>query len=148
VVTEGVLTAQGLELHKQPREETRAKGKEAAKRVAIVDDEEELTSIFSVLIRKLGYREEFVADDGNKIVQAVFEDGISPDLILMDYRMPEMNGLQAAEKILKAKPWIKIILTTADDSVKEEAEAAGVLYLQKPFAISALARMMKEVLGA
>jgi CheY-like chemotaxis protein len=127
---------------------TRTKGKHVAKRIAIVDDDADLSSVFSMLIKNLGYREDFVADDGYKIVQAVLEEGVSPDLILMDYRMPVMNGLQAAERILKANPRMKIILTTADDSVMQDAKAAGVPFLRKPFTISALSKMMEETLRA
>src|SRR5438552_8539848 len=55
--------------------------------IAIVDDEEELCSLFSILIKSLGYHAECVAHDGDEIVQAVMEDSIHPDLIVMDYRM-------------------------------------------------------------
>jgi len=42
--------------------------------------------------RSLEYPVEFVADDGRKIVEAVLEKGIHPDLILMDYHMPVFYG--------------------------------------------------------
>lgn len=75
------------------------------------------------------------------------EKGIHPDLILMDYRMPVMDGLQAAGKILEASPWVKIIIATADDSVRADVEAAGLLFIQKPFSIQALEEKIGEALG-
>jgi CheY-like chemotaxis protein len=148
MAAKGVLRTPVVGRDTRSRDATSAKGKQVAKRIAIVDDEPVLSSLFSTLIKNLGYREEFVTDDGSKIVKAVLENGIRPDLILMDHRMPVMNGLPAAERILKAKPWIKIILATADDSVTEEAKAAGVLVLRKPFTISALARTIEEALDS
>jgi CheY-like chemotaxis protein len=114
--------------------------------IAIVDDEEEICHLFATLIKNLGYREELIAHDGAEIVRYVVDQGSHPDLIIMDYRMPLMNGMQAAEKILRAKPDIKIIITTADDSVKKEALAAGMRFLQKPFSLSVLAKAIEDAL--
>jgi DNA-binding NtrC family response regulator len=123
-------------------------GKQSSERIAIVDDEEELCSLFSILIKSLGYHAECVAHDGDEIVQAVMEDSIHPDLIVMDYRMPTMNGMQAAEKILRVRPEIKIIIATADESVRRDAIAGGLFFIQKPFSISALANMIEEALNS
>src|SRR5579864_8922568 len=78
--------------------------KQAVKSIAVVDDEKELCFLFSILIKRLGYHAECVAYDGDEIVQLVLEDSVHPDLILMDYRMPTMNGIQAAERILRVRP--------------------------------------------
>jgi CheY-like chemotaxis protein len=120
---------------------------QSIKSIAIVDDEKELCTLFSMLVRSLGYRAECVAYDGDEIVQLVLEDSIHPDLILMDYRMPTMNGLQAAERIRRVRPEMKIIIATADDSVRRDVTAAGIYFLQKPFSISALSRMIEEAVG-
>lgn len=132
--------------HVQSGEAAQGKGKLVARGIAIAEDESNLSSLFSMLIRSLGYRVEFVADDGNQMVHAVLEEGIHPDLILMDYRMPVMNGLEAAAKIKEARPLIKIIIVTADDSVRGEVTAAGLLFIQKPFSIQALAKILEDVL--
>ncbi len=122
-------------------------GRHSSKSIAIVDDEEDLCSLFSMLIKNLGYHAACVAHDGDEIVQLVLEDSIHPDLILMDYRMPTMNGMQAAEKILHVRPETKIIIATADDSVRRDAISEGFFFIQKPFSISALAKKIEEALG-
>jgi CheY-like chemotaxis protein len=122
-------------------------GKQSGKSIAIVDDEDELCSLFSRLVKGLGYHVACVAHDGDEIVQLVLEDSINPDLILMDYRMPTMNGMQAAERILRVRPEIKIIIATADDTVRKSAISAGLFIIQKPFSISALAKTIKDALG-
>jgi CheY-like chemotaxis protein len=121
--------------------------KQSSKSIAIVDDEDDLRSLFSRLVKGLGYHLACVANDGDEIVQLVLEDSIHPDLILMDYRMPTMNGMQAAGKILRVRPEIKIIIDTGDDSVRQDAISAGLFFMLKPFSISALAKTIEEAIG-
>jgi DNA-binding NtrC family response regulator len=61
--------------------------------------------------------------------------------------MPKMNGMEAAEKIQRERPEIKIIIATADDSVKRAAISADLFFLQKPFFTSALAQAIEDALG-
>jgi CheY-like chemotaxis protein len=131
----------------QFRGRQREKGKQIVRRVAIVDDEEDLCSVFSMLIRHLGYYVECIEYSGDEIVRAV-KDGKRPDAIIMDYRMPGMNGLQAAEMVLKEIPKVKIIIASADDSVGQAILSAGLSFLQKPFSLSSLERLLEELLSS
>ena len=115
--------------------------------IAIVDDEEELARLFQTLLRNQGYNADYVAHDGDEIVKAVLDGIVIPDLIIMDYRMPSMNGLQAAQRILRFRPETRIIIASADDSIKQDAHSAGLTYLQKPFSISILTRSIRAALG-
>ncbi len=135
-----------MEQDAHPSNGQREVGKQGIKSVAVVDDEVELCSLFSMIVNRLGYYAECVAYDGDEIVKLVLEDSINPDLILMDYRMPTMNGLQAAERILRFRPEQKIIIATADDTVRHDVISAGLYFLQKPFSISALKRAIEEAL--
>jgi CheY-like chemotaxis protein len=108
------------------------------KGIAIIDDDEELCSLFQLLVKDLGYETEFIGHDGSEVVDAVLRGRVDPELIIMDYRMPTMNGVQAADAIRRIKPGAKIILATADDSVKSEAISSGLFYIQKPFSIETL----------
>jgi len=60
---------------------------------------------------------------------------LKPDLIFMDVKMPELNGIDAAKQINLHNPVPIILLTVKDDSITiERARAAGVMaYLVKPF---------------
>jgi CheY-like chemotaxis protein len=122
-------------------------GKQSRKSIAIVDDEKDLCSLFSIVVKSLGYHAACVAHDGDEIVKLVLEDSIYPDLILMDYRMPTMNGIQAAEKILQVRPEIKIIIATADDSVRQDAISLGLFFIQKPFSKLVLGKTIEDALG-
>jgi two-component system chemotaxis response regulator CheY len=120
---------------------------EPPKRIAIVDDDFELLTAYSVVLEHLGYTT-LTANDGDEIVsQVLYGHEAAPDVILMDYRMPKMNGLDAAKKILRNRPGVKIIMSTADDSVKQEAISAGMTFLQKPFSLDELASAIRKSLG-
>ena len=59
-----------------------------------------------------------------------------PRVILMDYRMPIKNGVDASKEILQIDSSIKIIFTSADDSIKKEAISLGAFsFYSKPFTI-------------
>jgi CheY-like chemotaxis protein len=117
------------------------------KRIAIVDDDVHLRTSYSFVLEHLGYRT-LIASDGDEIVNQVLDvKETVPDVILMDYRMPKMNGLEAAKVILRNRPDIKIIISTADDSIRHEAISAGATFLQKPFSLEDLASAIRESLG-
>jgi CheY-like chemotaxis protein len=112
------------------------------RKVAIVEDDPDLSMIYLTFLERLGYRSVLVVGDGESLVRAVMEGEFSPDLILMDSRLPGMSGIEAAKKIVERKPTVKVVFTTADDSVREQADALGFLFLQKPFTLAALSGVL------
>lgn len=114
----------------------------AQRKVAIVEDDPDLCMIYSTFLGRLGYRSVLVVGDGESLVRAVKEGGFSPDLVLIDYRLPGMSGIEAARRIVERKPTVEVVVTTADDSIREQAHALGFLFLQKPFTLAALSRVL------
>ena len=86
-------------------------------RVIIVDDQELFAASMEIVLRGYGkdeIRVEGIAHDGAAAVALV--DRIHPDLVLMDVRMPVMDGVEATKAIRAKHPDVKImILTTFDD---------------------------------
>jgi two-component system response regulator HydG len=117
-------------------------------RIAIVDDEEDIISALKLMVRNWGYVVEATANDGTQVVDAIAKKKIHPVVVLMDYRMKEMNGLEAARKIHLLDPSIRIIIESADDSAEAEVKKAGLGYLRKPFTSvqlkGALERALKD----
>jgi CheY-like chemotaxis protein len=104
--------------------------------VAIVDDNMDVCKLVTELMTRLGFKKPAtVVHDGMEIVNAVTKGGLSPDVIIMDYRLPSLNGIEASKIISKNCPGTRIILATADESVKPAALSLGLKFLQKPFSI-------------
>jgi DNA-binding NarL/FixJ family response regulator len=96
-------------------------------RVLIADDQTLVRTGFRMILRDAGIPVVAEAADGNQAVAAVHKH--RPDVVLMDIRMPEVNGLEATRRIFADEPGIGcriIILTTFDlDEYVYEALAAG-----------------------
>lgn len=111
----------------------------------IVDDEEFNLFLMKNILNKWGvpYREAF---NGKEAVEIALNNRF--DLILLDLRMPLMDGYEAARMILKNNPFSKIIALTGTinpDEV-EKINRAGMLgYLQKPFTELSLFEVISKI---
>src|SRR5579862_5431593 len=114
-------------------------------KIAIVDDEKELADICSKVLVKIGYSSPAVFNDGTSLIRSMMNDKQSYDVILMDYRMPEMNGIEAAKILMRYKPQTKIVMTTGYDFVRQQAADLGIPFLQKPFTMKQLAECLDNL---
>ncbi len=93
----------------------------AATRVLIVEDNQIFRETLELL---LGLREDVDVigsiGSGTEAPGAAAE--LRPDVVLMDYRMPGMNGVQATRAVLAAYPATRVVCLTASVSRKEEGE--------------------------
>jgi DNA-binding NtrC family response regulator len=113
-------------------------------RIAVVEDDPEIRSLLSIMLtQRLSLPQPSLFSDGTSLVRAVVDDHSNFDVIIMDYRMPEMNGLDVAKMVRNHLAGAKIILTTGYD-VREEAQDAGLLYLQKPFSMEDLTSILTQ----
>lgn len=84
------------------------------------------------LVTQAGMLVADVADNGETAVEVVLRE--KPDMVLMDIRMPRMDGLQAAQRILETLPVCIVMLTAfSDESYQQQAKAIGASgYIIKP----------------
>ncbi|MCE5335789.1 MAG: response regulator [Desulfobacteraceae bacterium] len=110
----------------------------ARPKVLIVDDEER----FRTTLRKLlGVRDIDASDVGSAREALAEIESNSYDVVLLDVRMPEMNGIEALAKIKKEHPAIEVIILTGHASVDTAVEImklGGFEYLLKPCPIDEL----------
>lgn len=101
-------------------------------RVLLVDDEALIRMGMRVILHDLGYDVVGEASDGQEAVEKAA--ALDPDVIIMDVKMPVMDGLEATRRITATHPAPIIVLTAyGQQSLVEEAADAGVLaYLMKP----------------
>jgi two-component system, NtrC family, response regulator HydG len=107
-------------------------------KILVVDDEPSQRKMLKANLSLAGY-EVFEADDGTTAIQRVSEEFF--DLILMDNRMNQMDGIDALKEIKKISPGIPVIIITAYASVEKAVEAlqAGAHdYLTKPLDVEEL----------
>jgi two-component system response regulator AlgR len=119
-------------------------------RVLIVDDEPPARERLRRLLADLGDVE--IAGEAANGEQAVRLAGeLQPDLVLLDVRMPGMNGLEAARHLALFESPPAVVFTTAYDAYAVEAfEAQAIGYLLKPVRVEKLAAAIKRAarLGA
>lgn len=119
--------------------------KERGKSIAVVEDAQDLLSAYTAVFRRLGWSPVTALETGEEMVRAAADGSINPNVVIVDYRLSGMHGLETARRLRMALPQAKIVMTTADDRVRDEAESSGFLFLQKPFAISTLVEFLSRI---
>ncbi|HKP54207.1 MAG TPA: response regulator [Chloroflexia bacterium] len=105
----------------------------AQTRVVIADDDPIIRMDLREMLAGMGYNVEGEAGDGKTAVDLARKG--HPDLVIMDIRMPELDGIEAA-RILTAERIAPVLLLTAysePELVRRAAEAGVVNYVVKPF---------------
>ncbi|MFP4381161.1 MAG: sigma-54-dependent transcriptional regulator, partial [Candidatus Sumerlaeia bacterium] len=116
-------------------------------KVAVVDDDANLRALARKSLEAVDY-EVIEAEDGEEAVEMVRED--PPDAMILDVRMPKMDGLAAFEKIHKIAPEIIVIFLTANIDVRDAVGAmkqGAADYLEKPIDLDELVVAIDENLG-
>ena len=98
----------------------------AGLRLVIADDDEDIRNILKVNLELSHYEIVGVASDGAEAVEQTLEQ--HPDVIILDYMMPNMDGAAAAERIRQADPDVKIVGFSA--TLGDDPEWADI-YIEK-----------------
>ncbi len=120
-------------------------------KIMIVDDSKAMRMIVMRTLRQAGF-------DGNTFIEA--ENGAQaftaisadmPDIVLCDWNMPEMNGLELLQKLNTEQKKVKFGFVTSEASpeMREKALANGALFLiGKPFTAEAFQGVLQPLLAA
>ncbi len=119
-----------------------------ARKILIVDDEEDVLKVASYRIRKMGF-DVIQAMDGQQCLDMLKKD--KPDLILLDLRLPVIDGGEVCKNI-KADEDLKkipvIIFTASTDKLEDKTIKMGAdAYLTKPFDPEKMRLKINELLG-
>lgn len=125
------------------------------RRVLVAEDDEVNALIIAAYLAQLGIEHERVGD-GRQAVGRALRETERPDLVLMDWRMPELDGLAATSEIRRQErtlglprvPIIALTATTTDED-RQLCQAAGMDdFLAKPFTRAQLAQVLLAWGGA
>ena len=116
------------------------------KKILIVDDESNIRLGLNKCLAKEGY---YIEEDSNgeEALQLIYNKKY--DLILMDVQMPELNGFDVLKRIRKFGNSTRVIMMTAFGTVEmavDSMKIGAVDFLSKPFTISKVRDVVKEVL--
>lgn len=103
------------------------------KRVLVAEDEPLIRLDIVETLNDAGYEVVGEAGDGDEAVKLALE--LEPDLVVMDVKMPKMDGITAAEEILKELSCAVVMLTAFSQTelVERASEAGAMAYVVKPF---------------
>lgn len=104
------------------------------KKILVVDDEKTIHSYLERKFLKLGYTV-YIAEDGEEALSQAFSN--IPDIILMDVKLPKLNGVEACKRLKSDERTrhIPIIILSAkaqSEEIREGLEAGADKYLCKP----------------
>ena len=119
-----------------------------AQNVLICDDAAFMRMMIKNVLTKGGYNVVGEAENGAKAVEKCKE--LSPDLVLMDITMPEMDGIQALKEIKKIDGGAKVIMCSAmgqQAMVVESIQAGAKDFIVKPFQEDRVLEAVKKVIG-
>ncbi|MEC0093375.1 response regulator [Paenibacillus macquariensis] len=105
------------------------------KKLLIVDDQNGIRILLTEVFGSEGY-DTFQAANGKLALELVVNE--SPDLVLLDMKIPGMDGLEILKRIKELNTDIKVIMMTAYgelDMIKEATDLGALMHFTKPFDI-------------
>jgi DNA-binding NtrC family response regulator len=117
---------------------------EMPSKVLLVDDEREFVQTLSerLIMRDMGPA---VAYDGESALKLINED--EPEVMIVDLKMPGIDGLQVLKTVKETRPDIEVIILTGHGHEEDRElcmELGAFAYLQKPLDINELSKIIKE----
>jgi two-component system, chemotaxis family, chemotaxis protein CheY len=118
------------------------------KQILIADDSESIREILAFGLKNAGY-EVMVASDGLDALR--FFDGRSIDLLLTDYHMPNLNGLELIVKVRQIENYkfMPILVLTTEkqvEMIREARDSGATGWLLKPFNTEKLLQTLRKVI--
>ena len=131
-----------------PAQSARFKPIGGSETVLLVEDEEPVRNITTLLLETLGYRV-LGAENGQDALRLFEASREKIDLLMTDVVMPDLSGREVAEALRAQDPGLKVLFQsgyTDDTVVRWGVLHAEVTFLKKPITLDVLARKIREVL--
>ncbi len=117
-------------------------------KIMLVDDSRTIRNIQKNVLKQLGYEDIVEAEDGVIALTKFAET--SPDLCLVDWNMPKMDGITLIRKIRETNKTVPLIMCTTESEktrVLEAIKASVNNYIVKPFTVESLGEKINQTLS-
>jgi DNA-binding response OmpR family regulator len=117
-------------------------------KILVVDDEPEVRQLMEHFLTERGY-EVRIAENGRLGLAAL--DSFTPDVVLLDMHMPEMDGLETLRHLVSRAPSLPVIMVTVNDDVETTSrllQLGAADYVPKPFNLEYLEQAINIQLSA
>jgi two-component system chemotaxis response regulator CheY len=116
-------------------------------RALIVDDSKAMRAVLARMLRASGFDEIVEANNGVDAFRCIRDTG-SPDVVLVDWNMPEMSGIEFIRRVrmsgmLEEASLVMVTSETAIEKISEALESGADEYLMKPFTREALVEKLE-----
>ncbi|MBI5294895.1 MAG: response regulator [Chloroflexi bacterium] len=120
--------------------------KPAPRRILLVDDEEEMSFAVGLMLKRMGHVDVDYALNARTAYRKLLDREYA--LVITDYQMPEINGLQLVEVIKHTGMQVPIVILTSEgaDSFVDKVIQAGAEILNKPITMEELEEVVKKYL--
>ena len=119
----------------------------AKKTILYVDDDQMVLKVGSLMLRNLGYGV-LTASEGQAAIEIFRKNDI--DLVILDMRMPGMNGCEVLQKLKKIRPKAKILLASGYTGNYSEADLVRIGFddiIEKPYRIEHISKKIENILS-
>lgn len=116
-------------------------------RILVVDNDRDMRQIISEILKEEGHSVD-VAYDGETALEGIRTTAY--DLVILDYKLPDIGGIKVLEDARRIRMPMRVVMISAygNTAVKSRAkELNAYAFLDKPFEMAALARVVKEALA-
>ncbi len=116
--------------------EAKSTAPSAPLRILVAEDEAIIRLDLVEMLTEAGYQ--VVAEATNGLEAIAFAKEHVPDIAILDVKMPEMDGITAAEQIIEISPVLMLTAFSQRELVERARDAGAMAYVVKPFSISDL----------
>ena len=117
--------------------------------ILVIDDEDPIRAVLARSVARVGFTAE-QASDGQQAIAQFESDPGRFTLVLLDFKLPGMDGSEVLSRLRQIKPDVRVILMSGlgrQEALEQFGSQGLAGFLQKPFALGALFSELRSALG-
>jgi len=115
--------------------------------IMVIDDDEGIREVLGDIIKQIGHEVITFESGYDALIEA---QKCSPDMVFLDYNMPEKNGIEVLHELMTLSPNLKVVMLTGYatlDNAKEAVDTGVVDYVSKPLDMTLVCEIVEDILG-